>query len=57
MYLTTSYILSAPEEKSNDILKIFEKHDMNATIIGKIIKDEHLLKISDGKGSLDVLKF
>lgn len=57
MYLTTSYILSAPEDKSKDILKIFDEHQMNATVIGKIIKDEHLLKISDGKESLDVLKF
>ncbi|MHA1106501.1 MAG: AIR synthase related protein [Promethearchaeota archaeon] len=57
MYLTTSYILSAPEDKSNDILKIFDKHFLTAKIIGKIIKDEHLLKISDGNESLDVLKF
>ena len=57
MYLTTSYILSAPEDKSTEILKIFDKHSMTASIIGKIIKDEHLLKISDGKESLNVLKF
>jgi len=57
MYLTTSYILSAPEDKSEDILKVFEKHQMDAMVIGKIIKDEFLLKISDGKESLNVLKF
>ncbi len=57
MYLTTSYILSAPEDKSKDILKIFDKHGLEAMVIGKIIKDVHLLKISDGKESLDVLKF
>jgi len=57
MYLTTSYIVSAPEDKSKDILKIFDKHNMNAAVIGKIIKDKHLLKISDGKESLNVLKF
>ncbi|MHA1669059.1 MAG: AIR synthase related protein [Promethearchaeota archaeon] len=57
MYLTTSYILSAPEDNSKDILKIFNRHQMEATVIGKIFKDEHLLKISDGKESLNVLKF
>ncbi len=57
MYLTTSYILSAPEDKSDEVLKIFDKHNMNATVIGKIIKEEFLLKISNGKDSLDVVKF
>ncbi len=57
MYLTTSYILTAPEDNSKEILTIFDKHNLTATIIGKIIKDEHLLKISDGKKSLDVIKF
>ncbi|MBY9004087.1 MAG: hypothetical protein KGD73_08965 [Candidatus Lokiarchaeota archaeon] len=57
MYLTTSFILTAPEDKSKEILKIFNSHQMNSSIIGKIIKHEHLLKISDGKESLNVLKF
>jgi len=34
MYLTTSYILTAPEETSQDVVKIFNAHDMSATVIG-----------------------
>lgn len=56
MYLTTSFILTAPDENCQQILKIFKEYGLNANIIGKIIKDK-LLKINDTKESIDVLKF
>jgi len=56
MYLTTSYILTAPEETSQEILKIFKDHDMSAVVIGKI-KNEPDLTITDGKDSIKILEF
>ena len=56
MYLTTSYILTAPEETSQDVVKIFNDHNMSATIIGRI-RSEQELNINDGKNSIRVLKF
>jgi len=54
MFLTTSYILTAPEEKSQQIIKIFKDHDMSADLIGKITKKMGL-KINNGKESLNVI--
>ncbi len=56
MFLTTSYILTAPEEKSQQIIKIFKDHDMSANLIGKIIKKAGL-KINNGSKSLDVIEY
>jgi len=56
MYLTTSYILTAPEETSQDVVKIFNAHDMSATVIGKI-RNESELNINDGKESIKVIEF
>ncbi|MBY8980991.1 MAG: hypothetical protein KGD72_11420 [Candidatus Lokiarchaeota archaeon] len=56
MYLTTSYILTAPEETSQDVVKIFNDHNMSATVIGRI-RSEQELNINDGKNSVRVIKF
>ena len=56
MYLTTSYILTAPDEKCDQLIQIFKEYGLNANIIGKIIKEQHLLKINDGKESINVIK-
>jgi len=56
MYLTTSYILTAPEETCQDVLKIFSDHNMSAIVIGKI-RNESELSINDGKDSIKVLEF
>ena len=56
MYLTTSYILTAPEETSQDVLKIFNDHNMSAAAIGKI-KSEPELIINDDKDSIKVVEF
>ena len=56
MYLTTSYILTAQQEHSEEIIKVFNHHGVDATIIGEIIT-KNVLKISDGKDSVDVLDF
>ena len=53
MFLTTSYILTAQQEHCEEIIKIFKKRGLEATIIGEIIT-ENILKISDGKDSFDV---
>jgi selenophosphate synthetase-related protein len=55
MFLTTSYILTAPEDKSQQVIKIFKDHDMSANLIGKIIKKAGL-KINNGKESLNVIE-
>jgi selenophosphate synthetase-related protein len=56
MYLTTSYILTAQQEYSEEIIKIFNNHGLTATVIGEIIT-KNVLKINDGKESINVLDF
>jgi len=53
MFLTTSYILTAQQEHCEEVINIFKKRGLEATIIGEIIT-ENILKISDGKDSFDV---
>ncbi|MFX1308989.1 MAG: AIR synthase-related protein [Promethearchaeota archaeon] len=57
MYLTTSFILTAPDYNCDKIIEIFRKHEMNAKVIGNIIKEKNLLRINDGKESIDVIRF
>jgi len=59
MYLTTSFILTAPEKNSEEILEIFKDYGLNASIIGKIIKNKNLLRLNEGdeNKSVDVIKF
>ena len=56
MYLTTSYVLSVPQENCNKAIEIFKSHDLEAMIIGKIIKP-NVLKIHDNKNSIEVIKY
>ena len=56
MFLTTSYILTAPEETSQEVIKTFNKHDMSAAVIGRI-RNESDLNITDSKDSMKVLEF
>jgi len=57
MYLTTSFIITAQANKSEEIIKIFKDYGMEANVIGKIIKQKNLLKINNGKESIDVINF
>ncbi len=59
MYLTTSFILTAPSKNCEKIIDIFKNYDISANIIGKIIKPKNLLRINDGREnkSVDVLRF
>ncbi len=56
MYLTTSFILTASDNNSESIIKVFKKYGLEANVIGKIIKQK-ILKINDGKDIVDVIKF
>ncbi len=56
MYLTTSYILTAPEKTSQEVIKIFSNHDMSAVVIGRISNESELI-INDGKDSIKVIEF
>ncbi len=57
MYLTTSYILSAPENKCKQIIEIFKDHRLDSRIIGKINSSKGQLKINDGIDFIDVIRF
>ena len=57
MYLTTSFILTASENNCGQIIEIFKEYDLDARIIGKIIKEKYLLKINNGNDSIDVIRF
>ena len=56
MFLTTSYILTAPKEKSQQIIKILKSHDMSVILVGKIIEKE-VLRIKKSKESIDVIEY
>ena len=56
MYLTTSYVLTVPPENCDKVIEIFKSHDLEAMIIGKIIKP-NVLKIHDNKNSIEVIKY
>ncbi|TFG25704.1 MAG: hypothetical protein EU529_00390 [Promethearchaeota archaeon] len=56
MYLTTSFILTASDNNTESIIKVFKKYGLEANVIGKIIKQK-ILKINDGKDKVDVIKF
>ena len=55
MYLTTSFILTAPNSKKT--IETFQEYGLNAQVIGKIIKEKNLLRINNGKDSIDVIRF
>jgi selenophosphate synthetase-related protein len=58
MYLTTSFILSISDGNCKDAITLFKKYGLSANVIGKIIKDKHLLKINHGnEDEIEVLKF
>lgn len=57
MYLTTSFILTSSENNSAKIIDIFNQYNLIANVIGKIINEPNLLRINEGKESMDVLKF
>jgi len=57
MYLTTSYIITASDQNSDQIIKIFQNYNLHANVIGKIIKKQHVLRVSDDKKSIDVIEF
>jgi selenophosphate synthetase-related protein len=56
MYLTTSYVLTAPSMNCEKIIKIFESHGLHASIIGEITEDK-ILRIHDDTGTIDVIKY
>lgn len=56
MFLTTSYILTAPDKTFQDVLKIFRDHSMFAAVIGKIRNESELI-INDDNGSIKVAEF
>ncbi|MFW9895411.1 MAG: AIR synthase related protein [Candidatus Thorarchaeota archaeon] len=57
MYLTTSFVLTAPNSNYKKIIEIFQEFEMNANVIGKIINDQNLLRINNGSEALDVIRF
>jgi len=57
MYLTTSYILTASKNNCSKVIEIFNENGLEAQIIGKIIKEKNLLRINDGKETIDVIRF
>jgi hypothetical protein len=56
MYLTTSYVLTAPLDKCDKIINIFQSYGLKAMIIGNII-EEPILKIHDEISSIEVIKY
>ena len=56
MYLTTAFIISAPDENCKEIINILKIQGLESKVIGKIIKQK-ILKINDGKETIDVIKF
>ena len=57
MYLTTSFVLTASENNCGQIIEIFKEHELDARVVGVINSSTGLLRINDGKNSIDVIKF
>lgn len=57
MYLTTSFILAAPDHNCKRMIEIFKTHGLTAKVIGKIINEPHLLRLNNEKKSVNVMKF
>jgi hypothetical protein len=57
MYLTTSFVLTAPDSNCKEIIDVFQEFKLNANVVGKIINDQNLLRINNGTESLDVIRF
>ena len=57
MYLTTSFILTVPDNKCKQVIEIFGKCGLSATIIGKIIEEKYVLKLNDGKNTIEATRF
>ncbi len=57
MYLTTSFVLTAPESNCKETIKVFNEYGLEAHIIGQIIGEKKLLKINDGENSINVIRF
>ncbi len=57
MYLTTAFVLTAPQNNCSRLIHIFKEYGLHAKVIGKIIKEKNLLKLNDGKDSVDVIRF
>lgn len=57
MYLTTSFIITAQGTNCKEIVNIFRNHGLESMVIGKIIEDKNLLKLSDDNTSIDVMRF
>lgn len=56
MYLTTSYVLTVPQEHYNRVIKIFNSHGLDAMNIGKIVEPT-VLNIHDDETSIEVIKY
>ena len=56
MYLTTSFVLTAPFENCDETIEIFSSYGLKAMIIGKIIIDP-VLKIHNSNSSIEVIKY
>jgi len=56
MYLTTSFVITAPKANCDKILEIFSNCGLEARVIGEIIKEKKL-KINDGQKSIEIFKF
>ena len=54
MFLTTSFILTAPKENSEKIINIFKDHSMNACKIGQIL-EENCLYLSEKQKQVKVM--
>lgn len=56
MYLTTSFVLTAPFDNLDETIEIFSSYGLKASFIGKIIK-EPVLKIHNSNSSIEVIKY
>lgn len=56
MFLTTSYLLTSPEENSQKVIEVLKEYTMSANIIGKIISKQEL-RISNERESIEVINF
>lgn len=57
MFLSTSYVLTASKENCKSMIKTFNKHGLEANVIGEVTKHENTLRLNDGDGGHEIIKF
>ncbi len=56
MYISTGFVVTTPKEQAEQVMTIFEDHNLNAAVIGTV-DDSQKLKVQYGEESETIFDF